>query len=62
MKGLLPDFAKIPMDVLRKDSKLGKFSYQGIPVIITYHPSALLMDQSKKPCAVEDFTYLKSVI
>ena len=62
VKGLLPDYAKIPMGDLREDSKLGKFSYQGIPVVITYHPSALLMDPSKRPSAAEDFTYLKSVI
>jgi DNA polymerase len=62
VKGLLPDMAKMPVGALRRDSKLGKFSYQGIPVLITYHPSALLMDPAKKPCAVEDFTYLKSVL
>jgi DNA polymerase len=62
VKGLLPDYTKISMSTLRSDSKLGKFSYQGIPVIITYHPSALLMDPSKRPCAAEDFAYLKTVI
>jgi DNA polymerase len=62
VKGLLPDYAKISVNTLRSDSKMGKFSYQNIPVIITYHPSALLMDPSKRPCAAEDFAYLKSVI
>jgi uracil-DNA glycosylase family 4 len=61
VKGLLPEHAKQSINSLRSDSKLGKFSYQGIPVIITYHPSALLMDPSKKPCAIEDFAYLKSI-
>jgi DNA polymerase len=61
VKGLLPEYSKQSINTLRSESKLGKFSYQGIPVIITYHPSALLMDSSKKPCAVEDFAYLKSI-
>jgi DNA polymerase len=62
VKGLLPEYAKMSVNSLRGNSKLGKFSYQGIPVLITYHPSALLMDSSKKPSAIEDFSFLKSII
>jgi uracil-DNA glycosylase family 4 len=62
VKALLPEHEKIPMGVLREDSKQGKFSYMNIPVLITYHPSALLMDPSKRPCAIEDFSHLQSVI
>jgi uracil-DNA glycosylase family 4 len=62
IKGLLPEYAKIPMGTLRIESKEGKYAYKGIPVLITYHPSALLMDPSKKPCAKEDFLFLKSYL
>jgi uracil-DNA glycosylase len=62
VKGLFPEFSKIPMDALRKDSKENKMFYQGIPVLVTYHPSALLRDPSRRIGAQEDFTYLKSLI
>lgn len=62
VKGLLPDEYRYPMAVLRSNSKTGNYNYQNIPVFITYHPSALLMDPSKKVMVREDFLFLKEYI
>lgn len=63
VKGLLPDQYNLPMKTaLRDNSKAGNYNYQGVPILITYHPSALLMDPSKKVMAKEDFLHLKSIL
>jgi uracil-DNA glycosylase len=49
------------IEALRTQSKsLGMVSYQEIPVLITYHPSALLRTPWRKVGAAEDFRFLQS--
>ena len=36
--------------------------YHGIPSIVTYHPAALLRNQSLKKLAWDDFKWVKSQI
>jgi len=62
VKGLFPEHTKTPLDILRKESKNGLMMYNGIRVLVTYHPSALLRDPSRRVGAHEDFTYLKDLI
>jgi len=62
VKGLLPDRAAARVDDLRQESKtLNSLNYNGIQVIVTYHPSALLRDPSKKVLAAQDFRFLESL-
>lgn len=60
VKGLLPELKNRQISDLRKVSKTWSFRYMGIPVLITYHPSALLMDPSKRILAKEDFIFLQN--
>jgi len=62
VKGLLSDHRQTPIKILRDKSKNKELTYQDIPVIVTYHPSALLRDPAKKKEAGEDFRYIQSVI
>jgi len=62
VKGIFPEYAKIPLDALRHDTKKDSIFYQSTQVLITYHPSALLRDPSKRGGASDDFTYLKTLI
>ena len=59
VKGLLPEHKKAPLDLLRGASKENLLSYNGIPVYVTYHPSALLRDSARKVGALEDFQFLQ---
>jgi uracil-DNA glycosylase family 4 len=49
---------KAPLSALR----LGEHSYQNIPVLVTYHPAALLRQPQLKRSAWEDFKTLKSML
>ena len=59
VKGLVPEHKAVPLDVLRAASKEGSLLYKGIPALVTYHPSALLRDPSRKVGSAEDFRYLQ---
>ena len=59
VKGLVPVYKAIPLDVLRRNSREGSIFYNNVPVLITYHPSALLRDPSKKVGTAEDFRFLQ---
>jgi uracil-DNA glycosylase len=59
VKGLIPDHKATPLDVLRRDSKNFSLIYNSIPVLVTYHPSALLRDPSRKIGSAEDFKFLQ---
>jgi DNA polymerase len=63
VKGLFPDLDGFSMDKLRKLSKeTPPLQYENIPVLITYHPSALLYDSSKKLSFKEDFIHLQTLL
>jgi uracil-DNA glycosylase family 4 len=59
VKGLVPGYKTVPLDVLRRNFKEGIIFYNNVPALITYHPSALLRDPSKKIGAAEDFRFLQ---
>ena len=59
VKGLVPEHKAVPLDVLRKSTKEESIFYNGVPILIMYHPSALLRDPSKKIGAAEDFKFLQ---
>ena len=61
VKGLLPDKADMRMNELRDESKKIEMSVKDIPVLITYHPSALLRDPSKKALAAYDFRFIQAL-
>ncbi len=46
----------IPLGVMREST----YEYKGIPLKVTYHPAALLRNQSLKKFAWEDFKWVKS--
>jgi len=61
VKGLCPNLAHLSVEILRQQSKnLGMVSYMDIPVVVTYHPSALLRTPYRKVGAAEDFRFLES--
>jgi DNA polymerase len=60
--GIIPEQAEVPMGMLRKESMNGSMSFKGIPVFITYHPSAILRQPSLKSPYVEDFNYIKGIV
>lgn len=63
IKGLCPEFKKHSIEDLRSKTKsLGLISYNNIPVIVTYHPSALLRTPWRKVGAKEDFIFVQSVL
>lgn len=52
-------------DILQNDYTIAQmrqrlFEYNGIPVVVTYHPSALLRNQELKRPAWEDLKFFKS--
>lgn len=59
VRGLFPELGEESINNLRfKRDKLPP-SYEGIPVIITYHPSALLQNPSYKPAVKADFELIQ---
>jgi DNA polymerase len=62
VKGLLPEHKATPLDHLRDQSKeLGAFKFNDIPIVVTFHPSALLRDPGRREKAKEDFRYIQNV-
>lgn len=59
VKGILPEHSSTPLDQLRQQSKEGSLAYENKPVIVTYHPSALLRDPSRREKAKDDFRFLQ---
>lgn len=52
--------------LLGKGTSLGDFRgkvhhYRGIPVVVTYHPAALLRDPNRKPATWEDVKFLRKL-
>jgi len=45
-----------------KDMRLKSYSFNNLPLVITYHPAALLRNSSWKPHAWTDFKKIKSII
>ena len=45
-----------------KDMRLKSYSFNSLPLVITYHPGALLRNSSWKPHAWADFKKIKSII
>ena len=56
VNGILPEHKKMSMAELRLRSE--GLAFQGVPVRVTYHPSALLRNPNWKPLAAEDFKAL----
>jgi len=62
MRGILPDYVDRSIMHMRNLSKdIGNLSYESIPVIVTYHPSALLRSSGYKAAAREDFLFIKGM-
>lgn len=62
-KGLLPEYVAFSINRMRElSTELGKLMYNGIPVIVTYHPSALLRNPGYKPCWKQDFMLIRSLV
>ena len=63
VKSLLPEQALVPIDALRDKTKDSSSSLVlgNTQVIVTYHPSALLRDPSKKIKVAADFHYLEAL-
>jgi len=61
VKAIFPDHTGTPIDVLR-DKPLNSMKFEGISVVVTYHPSALLRDPGKKPKTLQDFLKIKNLI
>ena len=59
--GLIPEYAGWGMNSLREKSKETMIRFSGIPVMITYHPSAILRRKEWKKYAAEDFHYLEQI-
>ena len=47
-------------DISLKEMRDTTYSYNGIPLKVTYHPAALLRNQSLKIFAWDDFKWIKS--
>jgi DNA polymerase len=63
VEGLYPDIAKESMDDLRiKSRNIGALTYMGIPIIITYHPAALIYKSERKFGALEDFKVIQNIM
>ena len=45
-----------------KDMRSIKHDYHGTPLVVTYHPAALLRNQNLKPAAWEDFKWIRRLI
>jgi len=62
-KGILPEYVGFSISRMRElSTELGKLMYNDIPVVVTYHPSALLRNPGYKPCWKQDFTLIRSLI
>jgi len=62
VKGLCPEFSTYSIEKLRSMTKnLGMITYESIPVMVTYHPSALLRTAWRKVGAKEDFIFLRNI-
>jgi DNA polymerase len=62
VKGLCPNFAKDSVEKLRSMTKsLGLVTYGEIPIMVTYHPSALLRAAWRRVGAKEDFEFLQAI-
>lgn len=62
IEGLLPDRADNSVTSLRSVSKsLNSLIFHDIPVIVTYHPSALLRSPKYRPLANEDFKFIQKI-
>jgi len=59
---MLPDRSAARIDDLRRECKdLKSLLYNDIPVLVTYHPSDLLRDPSKKNLATVDFRFMEGL-
>jgi uracil-DNA glycosylase len=61
VRALFPEHVSTSLESLRTTLR-GSLQYEGIPIIVTYHPSALLRDPSRRLKAKEDFLFIKAVI
>ena len=61
VKGLLSEHSKMTIGALRKISP-EMLLFEGIPMKVTYHPSSLLRDPSRKSLAYEDFKEIESIV
>lgn len=61
VKGLCPKYAQFSIDNLRKMSKSFDIKYNNLPVIVTYHPAALLYTKWRRKGASEDFKFLQTI-
>ena len=52
----------ISKDIPLKEMRNHTYNYDGIPVRVTYHPAALLRNQSLKKFAWDDFKWVRSYI
>ena len=50
----------IGKDISLKEMRETNYNYNGIPLRVTYHPAALLRNQSLKKFAWDDFKWVKS--
>lgn len=61
-EGFFPDKTDESVTNLRSISKqINELQFQGIPVIVTYHPSALLQSPKWRPLAAEDFRFIQKL-
>ena len=49
-------------DLALKDMRSIKHDYYGTPLVVTYHPAALLRNQNLKPATWEDFKWIRNLI
>lgn len=61
IKGLCPYYAGFNMESLRMMSKGFDIKYENVPVIVTYHPAALLYIKERRKGASEDFKFIQDV-
>lgn len=61
VKGLFTKYAKFNMRQLRQLSRGTDLYYNGIPVVVTYHPAALLYSKKWVKEAKEDFEHIKNI-
>ena len=52
----------LKQDLPLKDLRSIKHDYHGTPLVVTYHPAALLRNQNLKPAAWEDFKWIRRLI
>jgi len=62
IKGICPEYKKESVENLRAMTKNpGAITFEDIPVIVTYHPSALLRASWRKVGAKDDFKFLQDI-